>query len=111
MRTFLSCGSGDGGSSSSSGTVSMNVTDAKPVLPVDNVESVSIKIEEVSVHKSGGGWITLTLAKPYTIDLLQFSDGTKTHFSLQFRLNLGNIRRSGLACPVRSFASVGWIIR
>ena len=77
---FWGCGGGDGGSSSSPGTVSMNVTDAKPVLPADNVESVSITFEEVSVHKSGGGWITLTLAKPYTIDLLQFSDGSKTQF-------------------------------
>ncbi len=62
----------------------MNVTDAKPVLPATGVESVTITFDEVSVHKSGGGWINLPVAtqpQPYTIDLYQFSDGTKTQFA------------------------------
>ena len=83
MAVLLSgCGGGDGGgSSASSGTVSMNVTDAKPVLPATGVENVSITFDEVSVHKSGGGWTTLaTATRPYTIDLFQFSNGTKTQF-------------------------------
>ncbi len=79
---FAACGGGGGGdSSSSSGTLSMNITDAKPFLPVSNVESVSITFNEVSVHKSGGGWNTLaTATQPYTIDLYQFSNGAKTQF-------------------------------
>lgn len=86
------CGGGDGGGSSSgsSGTVSMNVTDAKPVLPVESVESVIITFDEVSVHKSGGSWVTLaTPTNPYTIDLYQFSNGTKTQFVPPVRLDSG----------------------
>ena len=77
---FTACGGESGSNSSSStGTISLNVTDAKPVLPVSGVESVSITFDEVSVHKSGGGWVTLAAVhQPYTIDLYQFSDGTKT---------------------------------
>lgn len=70
-------GGGDGGGSTT-GTMSMSITDAKPVLPA-NVTNCFVKIDEVMVHKSGGGWETLPLVQtPYTIDLLQFSDGTST---------------------------------
>jgi hypothetical protein len=77
------CGGGnssDGGgvNLNNTGTVSIRVTDAKPVLPL-GVERVLITFDEVSVHKTGGGWISLPLAlSPYTIDLLQFSDGKTT---------------------------------
>ncbi len=75
-------GCGGGGSSSSgsasTGTIVIGVTDAKPMLPA-GTEEVLITFTEVSVHRPGGGWITLPLAQtPYTIDLLQFSDGTTT---------------------------------
>ncbi len=75
-------GCGGGGSSSSgsagSGTIVIGVTDAKPLLP-DGTEEVLITFDEVSVHRPGGGWISLALAETeYTIDLLQFSDGTTT---------------------------------
>jgi hypothetical protein len=76
------CGGGDG-SSGGSGTVSMNITDAKPALPEEGVESVTIKFDEVSVHKSGGGWTTLpveTSPLPSEIDLYRFSDGSTTQF-------------------------------
>jgi Domain of unknown function (DUF4382) len=88
---FWGCGAGDGGGSSvSSGTISMNVTDAKPMLPVADVDSVSITFDEVSVHKSGGGWIPLaTVTQPYTIDLYQFSNGAKTQFVPPVRLESG----------------------
>lgn len=70
------CGGGDG--SGSSGTISMNVTDAKPALPV-GVEKVLITFDEVSVHKSGGGWISKPLPKtPFEIDLYQFIEGKTT---------------------------------
>jgi hypothetical protein len=79
---IASCGGGgDSGSGaiSETGTVSMFVTDAKPLLPEDNVINFFVEFSEVWVHKSGGGWIQLELVEsPYTIDLLQFHDGTST---------------------------------
>ena len=46
------------------------------MLP-SGTEQVLITFDEVSVHRTGGGWISLPLAQdPYTIDLSQFSDGT-----------------------------------
>ena len=82
---FSGCGGGggDGGglsasSSGTTGTFSLNVTDAKPLLP-DDTEEVLIVFEEVEVHKAGEGWIALPLVQePYTIDLLQFQDGKTT---------------------------------
>jgi len=71
-------GGGGGGDSSDSGTVSMSVTDAKPLLP-ENVTNFFVTFSEVWVHKSGEGWKQLTLVEsPYTIDLLQFCDGSST---------------------------------
>ena len=77
------CGGSGGGSSDSStgtGTVSLSMTDAKPMLP-DNVTNCFVTIDEVLVHKSGGAWEPLRMVQtPYTIDLLQFSDGSSTEF-------------------------------
>ncbi len=75
-------GCGGGGSSSGGsggfGTIVIGVTDTKPMLP-SGTEEVLITFEEVLVHRPGGGWVSLPLAEtPYTIDLLQFSDGTTT---------------------------------
>jgi len=65
-------------SSSDSGTVSMSITDAKPLLP-ENVTNLFVEFSEIWVHKSGGDWQQLALAEtPYTIDLLQFQDGSTT---------------------------------
>jgi hypothetical protein len=88
IAAFLSgCGGGD---ESSQGTISMNITDAKPVLPVSNVESVSITFNEVSVHKAGGGWTTLQTAQQrYTVDLYQFTDGKKTQIVPPVRIDSG----------------------
>jgi hypothetical protein len=76
---FLSaCGGGGGGGSSSSGSFSVAITDAKPALPAD-ITQVIVTIDEVSVHQSGGEWISVPLTQtPFTIDLLQFSDGLTT---------------------------------
>lgn len=111
VAAFLSgCGGDD--SSPSPGTVSMNVTDAKPLLPTDGVERVWITFDEVSVHKSGGGWVTLKLAEEHTIDLYQFSNGGKTQFVppllidsgkyTQVRISVisGIIRISGIDSPL-----------
>lgn len=82
------CGGGDG-SSGSSGTVSMNITDAKPVLPA-GVQKVLITFDEVSVHKSGGGWISKPLPKtPFEIDLYQFIEGKTTQLVPPVQLESG----------------------
>jgi hypothetical protein len=106
------CGGGDG--SGSSGTISMNVTDAKPVLPVppgSEVESVSITFNEVSVHKSGGGWIALEIApqlQSKKIDLYQFSNGTTTQFVPPAKLDSGKYTqvRIGVASAEIRFKNV-----
>jgi hypothetical protein len=87
---FLSaCGGGGGGTTSSSGTLSMAITDAKPALPAGIVQ-VLVTIDEVSVHKSGGDWISLPLAQtPFTIDLLQFTNGHTTQLVPETMLTAG----------------------
>jgi hypothetical protein len=83
IAVTFGCGGSGGGSSGSStgtGTVSLSMTDAKPVLP-DNVTNCFVTIDEVMVHKSGGAWEPLRMVQtPYTIDLLQFSNGSTTEF-------------------------------
>ena len=83
-------GSGGGGSSSGdTGTLSMSVTDAKPMLP-EGVTNLFVTIDEVRVHKSGGGWTSLPLVEsPYTIDLLQFQDGNVTELVPPTKLKSG----------------------
>jgi len=82
---FLGCG-GDNGDS---GTLHVSVTDAKPMLP-SGTEHVLITFEEVRVHKAGGDWISLPLVQsPYTIDLLQFSDGATTSLVPPVQLESG----------------------
>ncbi len=93
------CGSGGdgGGSSASTGTVSMAITDAKPALPA-GVEKVIVTIDEVSIHRSEGGWTSLTLAQnPFTIDLLQFSGGGTTQLVPQTTLLAGHITQVRLS--------------
>lgn len=76
---FLSaCGGGGGTATFSSGTLSVEITDAKPVLPT-GVAQVFVTIDEVSVHSSGGQWVSLSMAQtPFTMDLLQFTSGRTT---------------------------------
>ena len=82
-------GGGGGGSSSATGTVTMSVTDAKPLLPED-VTNLFVEFSEVWVHKPGAGWIQLTLVEsPYTIDLLQFQDGNTTELVPPAKLSSG----------------------
>lgn len=91
IALFLSgCGGGSSDSSPSSGAISMNVTDAKPVLP-SGATKVLVTFDEVSVHSSGGGWTTLAMPQsPFTIDLLQFSDGNKTQLVPPVQLTSGH---------------------
>jgi hypothetical protein len=75
---ITACGGGGGGSIGY-GEVIVHMTDAKPLLPegAENVTNLWITIAGVSVHKSGGGWISLPLEQgpPHTIDLLQLING------------------------------------
>jgi hypothetical protein len=67
----------------------MAITDAKPMLP-EGVTNLFVTIEEVLVHKSGGGWTSLPLVEsPYTIDLLQFQDGNVTELAPPTKLKSG----------------------
>lgn len=78
-----------GGSSNDTGTVSMSITDAKPLLP-ENVTNLYVEFSEVWVHKPGEGWIQLDLVEPeYTIDLLQFHDGISTDLVTPTELSAG----------------------
>jgi hypothetical protein len=89
---FLSAcggGGGGGGGSASGSSLSIAITDAKPSLPAD-IRQVIVVIDEVSVHQSGGDWTSLSLAQtPFTIDLLQFSDGHTTQLVPQVSLTSG----------------------
>ena len=84
------CGGGSGGSSDGgSGTLSVSVTDAKPVIPGDPTE-LWITFEEVRAHTSGGGWVTLPLPQtPLSINLLAFQEGATTHLVPPVRLDSG----------------------
>jgi hypothetical protein len=80
------CGSGDG---SGAGTVAVSLADAKPQLPVD-AEQVLVTFDEVSVHKAGGDWVSLPMADtPFSVDLLQFSDGRSTRLVPPVELDSG----------------------
>jgi len=77
---LTACGGGGGGGGGSVGTgeLSMNITDAQPLLP-EETTNLWVTFTEVYAHKSGGGWMSLPLPEsPYTIDLLQFTDGFTT---------------------------------
>ena len=105
MLATLSCSDGGGSSSTTagSGIVSMSITDAKPMLPA-NITAFKVKFDEVLVHKSGGGWISLPLAEsPHVIDLLQFIDGDTTEFVPPVRLEYGKYTQ------VRIVISEAWI--
>jgi hypothetical protein len=87
------CG-GNGGSgsglSSGSGTVSMGITDARPLI-VDDPTELWVTIEEVRVHKSGGGWVSLPLPDtPFEINLLAFYDGNTTELVPPTKLDSGH---------------------
>ena len=105
MLVTLSCsdGGGSSGTTAGSGIVTMSITDAKPMLP-DNITAFKVKFDEILVHKSGGGWISLPLAEsPHVIDLLQFIDGDTTEFVPPVRLEYGKYTQ------VRIVISEAWI--
>jgi len=96
MLIVSACGSGGGGGGGS-GTVSLSVTDAKPMLPA-GATNLFVTFEEVFVHKSGGNWISLPLVEtPYTIDMLQFQDGNVTELVPPTKLDFGKYTQVRIA--------------
>jgi hypothetical protein len=86
---FACGGGGGGGGGSKPGSLSVAITDARPALP-DGVVQVFVTIDEVSVHQSAGGWTSLPMPQtPFTIDLLQFTDGRTTQLVPEVMLNPG----------------------
>ena len=80
---------GGGSSDGSTGTLTANITDAKPVIPGDP-EELWITFEEVLAHRSGGGWISLPLPQtPLIINLLAFHDGVTTQLVTPVELASG----------------------
>lgn len=56
-------------------TVSIAITDARPALP-EHVVGCRVTIEQVRVRDTDGTWLPLEMARaPYTIDLLEVTDG------------------------------------
>ena len=110
MLATLSCSDGGGSSSTTadSGIVSMSITDAKPMLPA-NITAFKVKFDEVLVHKSGGGWISLPLAEsPHIIDLLQFIDGDTTEFVPPVRLDYGKYTQVRIVISPTTLVTVPW---
>jgi polyhydroxybutyrate depolymerase len=95
LLLFSSCGGGSGGSSDgaspdgSSGTLSIAVTDARPVIP-GNPSEVWITFEEVLAHGPGGDWVSLPLPQsPLRINVLAFANGQTTDLVPPVELDSG----------------------
>lgn len=95
LLLFLGCGGGGGGSSDGgssnqgSGTLSIAVTDAKPVIP-GNPSEVWITFEEVLAHTPGGEWVSLPLPEsPLRINVLAFSNGQTTDLVPSVQIDSG----------------------
>jgi hypothetical protein len=87
MTLISGCG---GGTSASTGTATVNLTDA----PVDdkNVLGVHVGFDAVMVKPAGSGWITEELNETRVINLLDLQDGNSTFIS-QIELPTGRINQ------------------
>jgi hypothetical protein len=72
LMLLWGCG-GSGNSGADSGTLSVDVADAKPLLP-DGITGLEIQFSKVRVHTSGGGWEDCDVITD-PIDLLQLHSG------------------------------------
>jgi hypothetical protein len=85
------CG-GDGGSGASTGTVALDIADARPFIDGAEPDELWLVFDEVLVHQSGGGWVSLFLPEtPFEINLLAFSDGLTTEFVTPTLVPAGHI--------------------
>jgi len=98
LMVSFGCG-GDGGSGAGAGgagpgtaTVSMDIADAKPFIAGEQPDELWIVFEEVLIHKSGGGWVSLDLPEtPFEINLLAFCDGETTELVTPTLITSGHI--------------------
>ena len=67
-------GGGSGSATTGTGTVSLDIADAKPFIEgAQQPDELWIEFDAVSVHTSGGGWVSLDLPRtPFEINLLAF---------------------------------------
>lgn len=72
LMLLFGCG-GSGDSGAGSGTLSVDIADAKPMLP-DGITGLEIQFNKVRVHTSGGGWEDCDVITD-PIDLLQLHSG------------------------------------
>lgn len=98
---------GCGGDDSAMGSLSIRITDAKPLLEVDAIQAL-ITFDEVRAHSAGGGWVSLPMAQsPYTIDLLQFIDGNSTQLVPPVQLETGKYTQLRLGVTAGSLVAAG----
>jgi hypothetical protein len=72
--------------------VSIAITDARPGLP-DHVTGCRVTIDEVRVRKGDGDWLRLDMVRsPFTIDLLQVTDGKTADLVAEQPLPAGTYR-------------------
>jgi hypothetical protein len=73
----------------STGRISLNLADAKPLLPA-GTEKVQVTLSEISLIKQEGSWVNLPLpANPYTVDLLELTNGNSVNFVTAIQLIAG----------------------
>ena len=108
LVVLIGCGGGGGSGSATTGTgtVSLDIADAKPFIEgAEQPDELWIVFESVSVHTSGGGWVSLDLPKtPFEINLLAFCDGLTTEFATPTRIPAGHITQ------IRFEISDAWMV-
>ena len=96
---------GCGGDDSETGSLSIRITDAKPLLEVDAIQAL-VTFDEVRAHSAGGGWVSLPMAQsPHTIDLLQFIDGNSTQLVPPVQLEPGKYTQLRLGITAGSLVT------
>jgi len=86
-------GGGSGSATTGTGTVSLDIADAKPFIDgAEQPDQLWIEFDAVSVHTSGGGWVSLNMpTTPFEINLLAFNDGKTTEFATPTGIPAGHI--------------------
>ncbi len=79
----------NGSPNSSTGAITVNLADARSLLPV-GTEKVQVTFSEISLLKQDGSCATLPLpVKPYAVDLLELTNGNSINFIPSIQLTAG----------------------